>query len=108
MERDAERKEQGKDSWVFSHREELSPPKDSRGAKQQRTAVLLSPGVRAHALQSGSRRNLGQLPFKYKGVEGQGGARSWFNIFCLVIFPLSAWLDSSRPRVVSYLYSLYD
>ena len=27
-------------------------------------------------MQSGSRHNLGQLPFKYKGVEGQGGARS--------------------------------
>lgn len=76
MERCAERKEQGRDSWLFSHREELSPPKDSPGAKQQRTAVLLSPGVWAHALQSGSRHNLGQLPFKYKGVEGQGGARS--------------------------------
>ena len=46
------------------------------GAKQQRTAVLLSPEVWAYALQSGSRHNLGQLPFKYKGVEGQGGARS--------------------------------
>lgn len=76
MERCAERKEQGKDRWVFSHREELSASKDSHGAKQQRTAVLLSPEVWAYALQSGSRHNLGQLPFKYKGVEGQGGARS--------------------------------
>lgn len=61
-ERSAERTEQGKDSWVFSHRKEQSPPRDRDGVKQQRTTVL-SPGVWAHVLQGGSRHNLGQTLF---------------------------------------------